>query len=190
VSGLPSEPAERHRAVAGRFAELTRGATDWDAPAPVDGWAARDVVRHLVEWFPAFLAGGAGIRLAPGPSVDEDPAGAWASHADQVQGILDDPATAERTFSNPHTGDHPLARAIDQFYVSDVFMHTWDLARSTGQDDTLDAETCEQMFQGMQPIDEILRSSGQYGPRVPVPDDAPAQDRLLGFIGRDPAWRP
>ena len=42
----------------------------------------------------------------------------------------------------------------------------------------------------MQPIDELLRTSGQYGPRVPVPDDAPAQDRMLGFIGRDPAWRP
>ncbi len=69
-------------------------------------------------------------------------------------------------------------------------MHTWDLARSTGQDDTLDADTCAQMLEGMQPIDELLRSSGQYGPRVPVADDAPVQDRLMGFIGRDPAWRP
>ena len=42
----------------------------------------------------------------------------------------------------------------------------------------------------MEPIDELLRTSGQYGPRVPVPDDARAQDRLIGFIGRDPAWRP
>ena len=41
----------------------------------------------------------------------------------------------------------------------------------------------------MQPIDELLRTSGHYGPRVPVPDDAPAQDRLAAFIGRDPAWR-
>ena len=42
----------------------------------------------------------------------------------------------------------------------------------------------------MQPIDAMLRASGQYGPQVPVADDAPVQDRLIGFIGRDPAWRP
>jgi len=45
------------------------------------------------------------------------------------------------------------------------------------------------MLAGMQPIDEVLRASGQYGPKVPVPADAPVQDRLLGFIGRDPGWR-
>jgi len=38
----------------------------------------------------------------------------------------------------------------------------------------------------MAPIEELMRSSGQYGPRVPVPGDADVQTRLLGFIGRDP----
>ena len=42
----------------------------------------------------------------------------------------------------------------------------------------------------MEPIEELMRTSGQYGPRVAVPDDADEQDRMLGFIGRDPAWRP
>jgi hypothetical protein len=42
----------------------------------------------------------------------------------------------------------------------------------------------------MQPLDELLRTSGQYGPRVPVPEHARAQDQLVAFIGRDPAWRP
>ncbi len=39
-------------------------------------------------------------------------------------------------------------------------------------------------------IEELLRSSGQYGPAVPVDDDADPVTRLVGFIGRDPAWRP
>jgi hypothetical protein len=39
----------------------------------------------------------------------------------------------------------------------------------------------------MQPMDEFLRASGQYGPKVPVPGDAPAVDRLMGFLGRDPS---
>ena len=60
-------PAERHRHIAGTFTDRVRAAKPWDAPSPVAGWTARDVVRHLVEWFPPFLAayqsahGGGGI---------------------------------------------------------------------------------------------------------------------------------
>jgi uncharacterized protein (TIGR03086 family) len=82
----------------------------------------------------------------------------------------------------------PLARAIDRFYTSDVFLHTWDLARATGQDATLDAEVCADMLAGMEPLEDLIRSSGQYGPAVAVADDADPQSRLIGFIGRDPAW--
>ena len=186
---LPSEPAARHRVVAGAFTDLVRGAGSWEAPAPVAGWTARDVVDHLVTWFPGFLAGGAAVHLPAGPPVADDPVGAWEAQADAVQALLDDPATAVRTFSNPHTGELPLPTAVDRFYTTDVFMHTWDLARATGLPHDLDADTCEELLAGMEPIDELLRSSGQYGPRVPVAADAPAQDRLIGFIGRDPGWR-
>jgi hypothetical protein len=105
-----------------------------------------------------------------------------------VQALLDDPATAGRVLSNPHIGELPLDRAIDQFYTADVFMHTWDLARATGQDDHLDQDFCAQMLAGMEPMEELIRSSGQYGPRVPVKDHADPQTKLLGFIGRDPEW--
>ena len=63
-------------------------------PAPVEGWQARDVVRHLVEWFPSFLEAGAGVVLDRGPSVDDDPVAAWQVHSDAVQRLLDDPTTA------------------------------------------------------------------------------------------------
>jgi len=182
--------ADRHRRHAGAFSDRVRGTRDWTAPAPVAGWTARDVVRHLVEWFPGFLADGSGVRLPPGPSVDDDPVAAWQHQADAVQAVLDDPGTAEEKLANPHIGELPLDRAIDQFYTADVFMHTWDLARATGQDDRLDPELCAEMLVGMQPYDELLRQSGQYGPKVPVPDTADVQSRLLGFIGRDPAWTP
>jgi len=186
----PTGPAQHHREVAGRFGELTRGARDWDAPAPVDGWTARDVVRHLVEWLPAFLASGTGIELPTGPSVDDDPVSAWQAHSDAVQAVLDDPATADRLLTNPHIGQLPLPGAIDSFYTADVFMHTWDLARATGQDDGLDPDVCAAMLAGMQPMEQVLRSSGQYGPAVPVPADADPKTRLFAFIGRDPAWTP
>jgi uncharacterized protein (TIGR03086 family) len=185
----PSDnPSDNHRRHAAAFTARVEGvpAGGWDSPAPVEGWVARDVVRHLVEWFPAFLRSGAGIELPAGPSVDADPVGAWAAHRDAVQELLDDPGTGDRVLSNPHIGDVPLPAAVDRFYTPDVFMHTWDLARATGQDETLDPEMCRRLYEGMLPIDEMLRSSGQYGPRVPVPDDSDPQTLLLAFIGRHP----
>lgn len=189
---IPAEPAAEHAAIAGTFAEKVRGVGPggWDAPTPVPEWTARDVVRHLVEWFPGFLAGGSDIKLAAGPSVDDDPVAAWNHHAAAVQAVLDDPGSADTTFAHPHLPPMPLPQAIAQFYTSDVFMHTWDLARATGQDDRLDAARCQAMFEGMEPLDEMLRQSGQYGARVAVPDDADGQAKLLGFIGRDPEWQP
>lgn len=183
-----SGPADEHRRIAGAFTETVEG-TDplaWDRPAPVDGWVARDVVRHLVEWLPAFLSGATGITLPAGPSVDDDPVGAWQAQTDAVQALLDDPATADHVHDLPHIGTMSLGQAIDMIYTNDVFMHRWDLARATGQDETLDPRKCAEMLEGMLPMDEMLRQSGQYGPRVQVPDDADAQTKLLAFIGRTP----
>jgi len=182
-------PADRHRAVAAVFTERVRGTTDWDVPTPVAEWTARDVVRHLTTWFPGFLAG-AGVDLPAGPSVDDDPVAAWEHQTDTVQALLDDPDGAGRTIANPHIGEMTVAGAADMIYIPDVFMHTWDLARATGQDDRLDPGFSAALVDGMTSMEDVIRGSGQYGPRVPVPDDADAQTRLLGFIGRDPDWKP
>lgn len=187
---LSEAPAARHREVAGGFGQRVRGVRDWDAPAPVSGWVARDVVRHLTDWLPGLLSSGSDAVLERGPSVDEDPVACWEVHAASVQALLDDPGTQGRLLSNPHIGEVPLDRAIDQFYVSDVFMHTWDLARATGQDERLDDDFCAELLAGMESMEQVIRGSGQYGPRVVVPEGADAQTRLLGFIGRDPFWRP
>ncbi|WP_225320575.1 DinB family protein [Streptomyces luteolifulvus] len=65
-------------------------------------------------------------------------------------------------------------------------MHTWDLARATGQDEHLDPAKCAQLLDGMLPLDDVLRASGQYQPRVEVPESADVPSRLLAFIGRKP----
>ena len=93
---LPTDPASRHRAIAGGFTEQVRAVTDWDTPSPVAAWKTRDVVRDLVEWFPSFLENGAGITLPHGPDADEDPVASWQVHSDAVQALLDDPATVDR----------------------------------------------------------------------------------------------
>jgi uncharacterized protein (TIGR03086 family) len=182
---LPADPGERHRAVAAGFTSRVVGVADWDAVAPVPGWHARDVVAHLVEWFPEFLTSATGLVLARGPAPTADPVAAWQVHSEAVQHLLDGPEAAT-PFRHPMVGEMPLPVAVDQFYTTDVFLHTWDLARATGQDERLDEQTCADLLAGMEPIEELLRTSGQYGPRVPVPVGADVQTRLLGFIGRDP----
>jgi uncharacterized protein (TIGR03086 family) len=185
-----ADPAERHRRITDGFTARVAGVAPdgWDAPSPVPEWTARDVVRHLIEWSRGFLGSGAGIELPAVPSVLDDPVAAWTAHVQAVQALVDEPG--DRVLHNAHTGDVPLAEAIDRFYTSDVLMHTWDLARATGQDDRLDQAECQALYDGMVDLDEMLRASGQYGPRVPVSEDAPVQDQLIAFIGRDPHWRP
>jgi uncharacterized protein (TIGR03086 family) len=103
-----------------------------------------------------------------------------------VQALLDDPATATRRFAHPHAGEHALPDAITQFLLGDVLVHTWDLARATGQDETLDAAEVAAMLDGIEAYDDALREGGQYGAKVVVPAGASPQDRLLAFLGRRP----
>src|SRR2546430_14656866 len=121
---LSARPAERHRQVAGLFTERPCGTRSWDAPSPVPEWTARDVVRHLTDWFPGFLASGAGIDLPRGPSVDENPVAAWQVHCDGVQAVLDDPETAHRELAHPHTRPPPPAAAVAPVYTAGGFLHT------------------------------------------------------------------
>mgnify|MGYP003499182988 CR=1 FL=1 len=179
--------ATRHRERASRFAAVIDGVTDWDAPTPVREWSARDVVAHLTSWFPEFLAAG-GVTIPVGDPRTPDVS--WARQAAAVQALLDDPASAETTFAHPYVPPQSLAGAIDTFYSVDIFMHTWDLARASGQDDNLDEATCTELLTGMQSMADLIRGSGQFGEQQPVADDAPVQHRLLAFIGRDPHWRP
>jgi uncharacterized protein (TIGR03086 family) len=182
-----SEQSDRFRTSAAQFSARVEAVPPeaWDNPAPCDGWVARDVVRHLVEWIPHFFGERWGLALGGGPSVDTDPAGAWVALRDAVQAAFDDPATAERVEDTP-LGALPFEEAFDRIATSDVFLHTWDLARATGLDERLDPAEVRRLLVGMEPMDEALRSSGHFGPRVEVPDDADEQTRLLAFIGRQP----
>ncbi|MBF6349507.1 MULTISPECIES: SRPBCC domain-containing protein [Nocardia] len=181
-------PATRHFEDAARFTALVESASaeDFRRPSPVPEWTALDIVRHLVDWSRGFL-GGAGIEL-PALDVAADPATAWKKHVADIQAVLDHPAG--RVLSNPHTGDQPVDQAIDTFYTPDIWMHTWDLAKALGHEPGLDEQRCRAALEGMAPMDRMLRESGQYGPAVPVGADASAQDKLMAFIGRDPAWQP
>jgi len=182
-----SEISQRYRRVAGGFTEKAREvpAGAWDNPAPCDGWVARDVVRHMVEWMPALCLANVGITIPNMPSADDDPLGAWLALDTAFQSALDDPEVAALEF-DMFMGRYRVDDAISTFCLGDILVHTWDLARATGLDETLDATEVHSMYEGIQPMDEALRQSGHYGPRVDVPADADEQTKLIAFTGRQP----
>ena len=184
--------ADTFRRVAGRFSELVAGvpADGWSDPAPCSGWVARDVVRHLVEWVPAFFES-AGVELGGGtPAVDDDPAAAWGWLRVALEDILEDETSSSRVVDLPHVGPHTMAVAIDRFVTADVLVHTWDLARATGQDPAIDGELAGRMLAAMENMGDVLVASGHYAPAVAIDDGASIQDRLVAATGRDPAWTP
>jgi uncharacterized protein (TIGR03086 family) len=77
--------------------------------------------------------------------------------------------------------------------LDEVVIHSWDVARATGQPFTCDPALLEAVhgfvaqFSG--PGQEAARE-GLFGPVVAVPDDAPLIDRVIGLTGRDPSWTP
>jgi uncharacterized protein (TIGR03086 family) len=180
-------PAEQHAYDAARFAELAdkAGPDDWGNSSPVKEWTARDVVEHLIAWLPGFLAR-AGVSLPP---VElSDPAAAWRQRSAEVQRLIE--TQGDQEFESPMLGRTTVAAAIDRFYTSDIWMHSWDLGRALGQRPDLGEERCAAALAGMEPNEEMLRKSGQFGTRVAVPAGASAQDRLIAFIGRNPYWEP
>lgn len=183
------EQAETFRRVAADFTARVEGVPSggWDAEAPCDGWVARDIVRHITEWVPWWVGEGTDHSVNVTADVDEDPAGAWAEVRDQVQAILDRPEAEDESFdSEMFGGAMPLGVATERFVTGDVFVHTWDLAKATGQDTAIDADFAAGMYEGMLPIEAMLRQSGHFGPRVEVPEDADPVTKLIAFTGRTP----
>jgi uncharacterized protein (TIGR03086 family) len=180
-----SDVAERYAKIADAFTERVRGvpADAWDNPAPCEGWVARDVVKHLVEWVPGFCQSFANVELRVGTAPDDDPVGAWEALDRAIREAMADADTTP--FETP-MGKMTFAESMGAFVNGDVLVHTWDIARATGQDETLDADEVHSLYAGMQSMDEALRTSGHFGPRVDVPDDADEQTKLIAFTGRTP----
>ncbi|NED96664.1 TIGR03086 family protein [Phytoactinopolyspora alkaliphila] len=84
-------------------------------------------------------------------------------------------------------GDVAGVVALDELVV-----HGWDMAVSSGQAFTCDPDLLQATYEFVQSsvAQNPEGSPGLFGPPVPVPDDAPLLDRLIGLTGRDPAWRP
>jgi len=188
---------ERYRAHADAFERKVAAVRpdQWSNQSPCAEWTARDVVRHIVEMHEVMLRP-LGRSLTPAPSVEEDPLAAFRSARADIEAVLADPALAGFESPTP-SGPLTVAQHIDQVISDDMVLHGWDLARATGQDETMDPDDVARLWAMTSALPpellEKFRTPGAfgpgitvYGPEVKVPEDAPLQDRLLGMIGRDP----
>jgi uncharacterized protein (TIGR03086 family) len=151
----------------------------WSAPSPCDGWTAADVVRHVVDTQRELLTThGADLGSAPGG----DPAGIFRAHADAVRAALTDElvATGYDGFFGPTT----VGATLEQFYVWDMVVHRWDVARATGGDDTLTAAELDRTEAGADSFGEALHMDGICAPALPVDADADRQTSVLARLGR------
>jgi len=81
------------------------------------------------------------------------------------------------------------AEVVGLVALDELVVHGWDIAVATGQPYEPPAQELEAATAFVASFD-APRDGTLFGPVVPVADDAPPLDRLLGLTGRDPSWRP
>jgi uncharacterized protein (TIGR03086 family) len=154
----------------------------WDRPSTCEGWTVRDVVRHLVQTQREFLTE-RGVDLADEPDVDADPAAAWRSHARRVAAALADQAVAEAGYDG-YFGPTTVGSTLEQFYVWDMLVHRWDVARSVGVDAALTEAELDRVESGADSFGDALYMEGICRPGTEPPAGAARETRVLARLGR------
>ena len=155
------------------------GDDQWSAPTPCTEWDVRQVVEHLIGTTMTFT----NALTDPGPPPDgADPAELFRHAAAESLAAWRQPDALERTLELPW-GTTPGQMAININLV-DVYQHTWDAAKATGQSTDLDPEVGEYGKAFTTQMIGQMGRGGMFGDEQPCPDGATAADRLATFLGR------
>ena len=166
-------------------------------PTPCTNFDVEQLRAHVVSWsnyFGAAFADPDGTADRPDPKtfqVPDDPDAAAnlirAAAAKIDQSVQD--GVAERPVlmvASTMPGEMSLRMTLWEYLT-----HGSDLAKATGQqwDPPVAAVEDALAFAPGMLTDEYRGEGKDFAHQVPVPDDAPPLDRLLGFSGRDPRWK-
>lgn len=164
-----------------------------DGPTPCQSWQVRDLINHMVDaaTFAAVVMETGDWRNGTGESVDHA-AGDYLAAYDAATARAISSFQAEGALSK--LVKLPFADLLGVVYASiatgDAFAHGWDLAKATGRPADLDPELAAELLSAVRPLlpEQMRGPDGQapFGPEVAVPENAPAADRLAGFLGRQP----
>jgi uncharacterized protein (TIGR03086 family) len=167
-------------------------ARTWARATPCDAWDVRQLLQHVVEelrWIPPLLDGATvaevGDRLA-GDLLGDDPAGAAVAavrDAVAAAGVVDPERVVHLS-----RGDQPARVYLTEVGL-DVLVHTWDLARATGQGDPGPDELAVAASEAFAADDEAMwREYGIIAAAVTPRAGASPIERLVARFGRDPGW--
>jgi uncharacterized protein (TIGR03086 family) len=172
---------DRYEDAAGRFTDRLASVADdqWANPTPCTDWDVRQLVEHVIE-IQRQIPKGLGVSVDDGADDREK----WNAVRAAALEALRQPGVLERTMPG-RGGEVPLEMALTP-RLSDLIIHTWDLARATGSHERIDPDTAAVVLEFLEPNDEILRSTGTFGPKIDPPPGADAGVRLLCFSGRRP----
>jgi uncharacterized protein (TIGR03086 family) len=157
------------------------------APSCCSEWDLRAMLNHLLGagWMFTMANDGTSVPEDGGDLIGDDAAAACAALAQANVASWQGPGGLEGERSYPF-GTFPAPAAL-LVNLGEITIHTWDVAKNTGQDATIDPEIAEMLlaFYHQVPMDEF-RAHGAFGPEVPVDASAPAADRILGYLGFQP----
>jgi uncharacterized protein (TIGR03086 family) len=162
-------------------------------PTPCTDYDVAQLRDHVLGWLATFAAGFADpAGQAPragleGYQAPADGAAAVREAASALRAALRGGAAARplRLGDSAMPGELALGMILWEYQV-----HGWDLARATGQPWSPPAAAARESlaFAPAMLTPDYQGAGKAFAARVPVPDAAPALDRLLGLSGRDPAW--
>jgi uncharacterized protein (TIGR03086 family) len=164
------------------------GDGQWHDPTPCTDWDVRTLVNHVaVEqlWVPPLMNGSnvadIGDRL-DGDQLGADPVAAWDAAVERSAAAFGAPGALEGTVLLSR-GEIPAAEYCWEM-TTDALIHSWDLARGIGADETLDPELVELVYERTLPFAAELAKTGMFAPPVATPADAPLPTKLLAMFGR------
>jgi uncharacterized protein (TIGR03086 family) len=178
-----------------RVADLAAALPDdrLDAPTPCRDVRVAGLLSHLLSLSGAF-AGAAAKAPDPGspppepPPLPADWRTALPRELDALVAAWRRPGALEgMTSAGGLEMPAPVAAAVA---LDELVLHGWDLARATGSEFRAGPDEVAACLGFVAASAQPEGVPGLFGPPVPVPDDAPALDRLVGLCGRDPAWSP
>ncbi|MGH3795907.1 MAG: TIGR03086 family metal-binding protein [Pseudonocardiaceae bacterium] len=179
-----STVSDQYFAVAGGFTARVAGVRTgrWTATSPCTDWTARDVVAHVINTHHRILAtlDGSEPRVV---SADDDLPARWSTATQALLEALTDPARATRVVGGMF-GEQPFESLVGHLLCADTLIHTWDLARATGQDEGLDSDAVAKAMEFLTPFDDAIRRPGGFAPQIEPTPDADDQTKLLNFCGR------
>ena len=150
-----------------------------DDPTPCSEWNIASLLEHL--------AGGCGYLLAA-LGADPSAAGSWpdATVVAACVAALREEGALERRCMSPAGFEWSVAEAAAGTAM-DQLIHTWDLAIAVGGEHGVDPDVTDAVVSMFLPqMPEVGRQAGFVGPEIAVAPSAPALDRLLGAMGRNP----